>query len=93
METGAQLGNDNATKGKEFRQALKRVLARRTNKDVSAGLDQVAEQLVTAAFAGEQWAVREIADRFDGKPAQTHGGDDELPPINVKGVLDLVRPT
>lgn len=29
------------------------------------------EHLVLAATQGEQWAIRELADRLDGKPAQT----------------------
>lgn len=93
MEIGAQPGNQNAVKGKEFRQALKRVLARRSEV-VTKGLEEVAEKLVDAALAGESWAVREIADRFDGKPAQAIiGGDADDPPIKVEGVVNLVRPT
>lgn len=93
METGAQPGNRNAAKGKEFRQALRRVLARRYNT-VSEGLEKVAELLLDAAEAKEAWAAKEIADRFDGKPAQAIiGGDEDQPPVNVKGVIDLVRPS
>lgn len=92
MEVGAQPGNQNAAKGKEFRQALKRVLARRY-KTVSEGLEKVAEILLDAAEAKEAWAAKEIADRFDGKPAQAIiGGDDDDPPIRTKGVVELVRP-
>ncbi len=34
-------------------------------------LRRIADQVVTQAEAGEQWAIKEIADRLDGKPAQT----------------------
>jgi hypothetical protein len=30
----------------------------------------IAEKLVTAAINGEGWAIQQIADRLDGKPAQ-----------------------
>ena len=30
----------------------------------------IAEAMTTAAMAGEPWAVQQIADRLDGKPAQ-----------------------
>lgn len=89
---GAPLGSANSANGKAFNRALRRMLARRTNENVDAGLDKIAGQLVDAAFAGEQWAIREVADRIDGKPAQIHAGDDDLPPITVKGIIDLVRP-
>lgn len=92
MDSGAQPGNQNAAKGKEFRQALRRVMARRSGT-TSAALEKVAESLMDAADAKEQWALREIMDRFDGKPAQTHGGDEDLPPIKVQKVeREIVRP-
>jgi hypothetical protein len=67
------------------------VLARRY-KTVSDGLEKIAEVLLDAAEAKEAWAAKEIADRFDGKPAQAIVGDDEAPPVQLKGVIDLVRP-
>ena len=42
-------------------------------------LRKVAENLVRAAEDSEQWAIREIADRLDGKPAQTVRGDEDAP--------------
>lgn len=33
-------------------------------------LRQIAEKLVEQAIAGEGWAIKEIADRTDGKPFQ-----------------------
>lgn len=33
-------------------------------------LRDVAEKLVEAALAGESWAIQQVADRLDGKPAQ-----------------------
>lgn len=93
MESGAQPGNTNATKGKEYRQALKRALARKSKKNVSAGLEAIALKLIEAAYLGEAWAIKEIADRIDGKPAQAIvGGDDDDNPIQLIGRIRLVKP-
>lgn len=91
MESGAQPGNQNAAKGKEFRQALKRVLARRF-ESVSKGLEKIAEVLVDAAVdSKEPWAAKEVMDRFDGKPAQAIiGGDEDDPAIKTTNEI-LIR--
>jgi len=46
-------------------------------------LRTIAEKLVTAAEAGESWAIKEVADRIDGKPMQAveHSGDPDGAPI------------
>lgn len=81
MKLGAQPGNQNAKKGKLFEQALKKALARRSNENCSAGLDIIADKLVASAINGEQWAIKEIGDRIDGKPAQSiYMGDEENNP-------------
>ena len=38
---------------------------------------QAAEQLMKKAAAGEPWAIRELADRYDGKPTQQINVDKE----------------
>ena len=90
MAGGAPVGNKNAVNAKLFQDALKRALAR-SGKNVDGGLNKVCDQLVKAAVNGEQWAVKEIADRIDGKPAQSinHGGQ-EGSPIEVREVV--IRP-
>lgn len=42
-------------------------------------LRAIAEKLVAAAVAGEPWAIKEVADRIDGKPMQAieHSGEIE----------------
>lgn len=89
----APLGNKNAAKAKVWEQAIKRALARSSGKDIDSGLDGLADKLVSAAANGEQWAIKEIGDRLDGKPAQAVAlsGDDENPLV-VRGIVDLVRP-
>ena len=34
-------------------------------------LRRIADQLVRQAESGEPWAIKEVADRLDGKPQQT----------------------
>ena len=67
---GAQRGNDNAARGAEFREAIRRALSRSAGT-VGKGLDKLCDQLIVAAAAGEQWAMQMVADRLDGKAAQT----------------------
>jgi hypothetical protein len=69
MQRGAPVGNTNATKGKPLTDALRRLMARAGEGDVSA-LNKVAQVTLNAALSGEQWAIREIWDRLEGKPVQ-----------------------
>lgn len=48
-----------------LRVAVNQVDAKGTNK-----LRRIAEKLVEQAMAGEGWAIQQVADRLDGKPAQ-----------------------
>ncbi len=93
MPAGAPQGNQNAHKAKLFHGALKRALAR-AGKNVDGGLNKVCDQLVNAALAGESWAIKEVADRIDGKPHQSIGGESEGDPLAVAitGKIKLVRP-
>lgn len=59
----APLGNRNAVKGKLWEQAITRACR-------PSDLQEIAETVVTAAKAGQQWAVQEIGNRLDGKPVQ-----------------------
>lgn len=55
-------------------------------------LREIAKNLIDLA-AGKDGlgAIKEIADRLDGKPAQAHvGGDDEDSPIQVTNKIILV---
>jgi hypothetical protein len=61
----APIGNNNAGKGKAWFDALRKECVQRD------ALDKIAKVVVDKAIEGEQWAVREIGDRFDGKPAQS----------------------
>ena len=80
---GAPVGNENAKKGKDYRLALRRALARKSGSTASEGLKEIAGKLVEAAYAGEAWAIKEVADRVDGRPAQAIVGDSDEDPISV----------
>jgi len=68
---GAPLGNDNHRKGKPFQDALRRAIAQNPQK-----LRNAADKVLDLAEAGEAWAVKEIADRLDGKSHQSTSLED-----------------
>jgi len=60
----APIGNQNARKAKEWFDALRKQAIQRGT------LDKVAQMVCEKAEGGEPWAIQELANRFDGKPAQ-----------------------
>jgi hypothetical protein len=80
MPAGAPIANTNA-RGKILTDALKRALARAGDGDLYAGANKVAQAAVDAALAGEQWAIREVWDRLEGKPVQAVAGADGEGPV------------
>jgi hypothetical protein len=85
-ERGGQLGNHNAVRAKKWREAIMRALARKSGS-VDAGLDAAADKLACLAIDdGDKWALEEIGDRVDGKPAQAIVGDDDAPPVRFQKV-------
>ena len=67
---------------KPFRDALRLELAAAEGK--RHGLRHLAAKLVRRAESGDVYAIREIADRIDGKVAQAIiGGDEDDPAIAV----------
>lgn len=91
MKRGGQPGNSNATRGAEWRQAIKRALSHKSGKDYRAGLDLIASQIVDAACEGDQWAIREIGDRIDGKPHQSLAlGSDPDNPLRVSLPIEFI---
>lgn len=72
---GAPRNNINATKGSQWRQAIRKALAKYADEQgdkakASRGLELVARKFIEAAAAGEPWAMKELGDRIDGKPSQ-----------------------
>lgn len=80
-----QSGNPSGGQKREakFRAALERAIA----QDSADRLRNTAEKLLTLASEGEQWAVKELADRLDGKPAQSIAMSGELN-INAASMSD-----
>lgn len=70
---GAPLGNQNALKGKRWRDAIDRALEKRSKAEGIQALDQLAEEFLKAVKDGEQQKMpgyRELGDRLDGKASQ-----------------------
>lgn len=84
---GAPEGNKNKIKNKPWADALRRAMARYEDGNENA-LNLIADQTVKAAINGDQWAITEIANRMDGKPAQsvTVAGDEDNPVRTVSRV-------
>jgi hypothetical protein len=74
---GAPVGNDNAARGAAFNGALRRQLAE-AGKDRERLLE-IAEQLILKAESGDLQAIKEVADRLDGKAPQAITGPDGGP--------------
>ena len=78
-----QSGNPNGRpKSKPFKEAIQRALAEAG--DDKASLQAVATALVGKAMLGDVPAIKEIADRLDGKvPQAVIGGEEGDPAITV----------
>ena len=64
---------ENAAKGREWTQAIKRALSRRGEGDYRKGLDVLADKLVKAAESDESAflkAIEAVGDRMEGKVKQ-----------------------
>lgn len=87
-------GNANSGRRQEkpFRDALRMEIAQ-AGEDHKA-LRAVAAALLEKAMAGDMQAIKELADRTDGKPAQAIVGDDEGDAIKLVTEIrrTIVRP-
>jgi hypothetical protein len=86
--TRAAVGKAASGRHKPWRDALRIAVNRDDPTDPKRKvLAALAEATVQAALAGDISAVKEIADRLDGKPPQPHTGDDEGDPITVRTII------
>lgn len=86
-------GNANSGRKQEkpFRDALRTELA--AAGDDQKALRAVAKALIAKAMDGDMQAIKELADRTDGKVPQAIAGDTENPVEFVhKIVREIVRP-
>lgn len=74
---------------KPFRDALRLAIA--SAEDNPRQLRKLAEKLFDKALEGDVQAIKEVADRLDGKVPQAVGGSDELGPI--ENVVTWKRPS
>lgn len=74
---GGQPGNNNPSRGKIWNDALRRAITQEDGRR----LRLAAEQLLDKAADGEAWAIKELADRLDGKAFQSVelSGDSDNP--------------
>lgn len=68
---GAPTGNKNGAKQQHATNAIRQACNRIVEGDPGGRkyLAKIAEELVIKAAEGEPWAVKEVIDRLDGKPA------------------------
>lgn len=73
---GAPKGNKNAAFGRQFRNALVAVIAKRAGEyardpsKYAITLEGICEKLLDTAMTGDVSAIRELRDTLDGRPAQ-----------------------
>jgi uncharacterized protein (DUF2461 family) len=68
---GAPIGNKNNTKNKPFLDAMRRAIAQNPQK-----IRSIVDKVLEKAEEGESWAVKEVADRLDGKAVQATTFED-----------------
>jgi hypothetical protein len=80
---GGQPGNDNAKRGNQWREALRQAVTRYEDDEVKRGeaLYRIAVRVVKGALEGDEFSIRELGDRLDGKAIQTVQGDDNAKPL------------
>jgi hypothetical protein len=79
-----QTGNPGGQqKDRQFADAL-RLVVNRDEVDGKKKLLKIAEKLVECAIAGDSWAVAQVADRLDGRPAQ-----ESTINVNSKSLTEL----
>ena len=59
-----------SNKERAFADALRVAVNRTDEEGKKKRLYLIADKLVDCALAGEGWAIQQVADRLDGKPAQ-----------------------
>ncbi len=70
-------------KDKPYRDALRAAIAEAQDDGDYRSLRRIARAHLKAAAGGDIGAIREIADRLDGKVPQGHGQDEELGGIQL----------
>ena len=68
----APKGNNNAARGKGWREAVECALKAYEDNDIQRGaaLKAIGKKLISMALDGDMQAIKEIGDRLDGKAVQ-----------------------
>jgi len=101
---GAPPGNQNAYRGRIWRDALNRALEKRGCGDRIAALDALAEKFLdtveemtkaTDKRGASVTGFTELADRLDGRPTQAleHSGPDGEKLPSLLQIVGVVKPT
>lgn len=94
---GAPIGNKNGAKGRQFLQALEMALDSKGGDKINPigrmkPLVQMSERLIEKAVEGDGFALKEIADRLDGKPRQALDlGSQPDNPIKIDSTIDATE--
>ena len=72
MAGGAPLGNRNSGRGTMFRDQITKIITQEneTLPEKKRRLHRSAQTLLTQAAKGTEWALKELANRLDGKAIQ-----------------------
>lgn len=81
-------GNKLASRGGEFKAAIKRALTQDDYKQ----LRECVEVVLSLAAGGERWAVELLRDTLDGKPAQQIVATDTEGRALAIGLIAYIRP-
>lgn len=77
-------------KGEKSFAAMLRLSINEANDEGGTFLRSVADALVKKAMSGDVQAIKEVADRIDGKVPQAVIGDDDSDPISVIATIKRV---
>lgn len=77
-------------KEKSFAAMLNIAIKEATDDPDKTKLRAVADALVDKAMAGDVQAIKEVADRLDGKVPQAVVGDDDADPISLVHRIERV---
>ena len=87
FQKGNKANPNGARKSRQFYNMLNVALS--DEKKNPRALRKIADKLIAEAQKGEAWAIKELADRLDGKPAQMIVGDEEQP-LTLIGKIERV---
>lgn len=88
-KSGGQLGNKSGRKGMLFRDALHKAIKRHPANETKQKtvLVKLCTKLLDEGLSGNLTAIKETADRLDGKPAQVIQGPEGKPITVIERII------